>query len=220
MSAVRHSIHTNLGLDVVAVEAERVRRVETPPHVDPNAREEMREGWLPDHGTNFGIVLPVDETAERAGAVVIVDLPAVRVLAVEERAEMASIGDAMQSAFGRLFAAVERVGANVIGAPLSRYPEMPSDQVHFQLCVPIAPGVLDLVESGADVHDVVIPERRAATMRFRGPYEEMAPAWKALTTWVGDHDHVIAGPLEEIYLDDPDTCGPDGPETMMVVPIG
>lgn len=61
MSAVRHEVHTNLGLDVTAVEAEHETHPARPAHVDPNAREEMQEGWLPDHGTNFGLVLPVEE---------------------------------------------------------------------------------------------------------------------------------------------------------------
>jgi hypothetical protein len=61
MSVNRHEVHTNLGLDVTAVEAEHEAHAVRPAHVDPNAREEMQEGWTPDHGTNFGIVLPVDE---------------------------------------------------------------------------------------------------------------------------------------------------------------
>ena len=67
MSAVRHEVHTNLGLDVTAVEAEHEAHeahAVRPAHVDPNAREEMQEGWMPDHGTNFGLVLPVDEGEE------------------------------------------------------------------------------------------------------------------------------------------------------------
>lgn len=66
MAAVRHEVHTNLGLDVVAVETEHEAHTVRPAHVDPNAREEMLEGWMPDHGTNFGLVLPVDEDADRA----------------------------------------------------------------------------------------------------------------------------------------------------------
>jgi effector-binding domain-containing protein len=231
MSAIRHHVHTNLGLDVTAVEDEHVPHARTMPRVDPFAREEMLEGWLPDHGTNFGIVLPIDESDqfdefdefERGAAgheVVITTLPAVRVLAVEEQAAMASVGEAMQSAFGRLFGAVERAGVAVTGPPFSRYPEMPSEQVRFELCAPIAPEAsVEATAIGADVQDVVVPERHVATLRFRGAYEAMGPAWQRLLSWVADHDRRIVGPLEEAYLDDPEACGPEGPETLMIIPI-
>lgn len=222
MSATRHIVHTNLGLDVTAVEVEHEHQVRTLPHVDPHAREEMLEGWRPDHGTNFGLVLPVEEADERAAAdpVMVTTLPSARVLAVEETCEMASVGAAMQSAFGRLFAAVERAGVDVIGPPFARYPHLPAEQVRFVLCAPIVTGAqFDATTLGDDVQDVVVPERRVASMSYRGAYEAMGPSWQQLMTWVADHDHRIAGPLEEAYLDDPDTCGPDGPETQLIVPI-
>lgn len=60
---IKHELHTNLGLDVTAVEKEPTPHHVVPPHVDPYAREEMEEGWIPDHGTNFGLVLPLDDDA-------------------------------------------------------------------------------------------------------------------------------------------------------------
>lgn len=55
--------HTNFGLDVPAADEATSASGHhvVPAHLDEHAREEMLEGHHPDHGTNFGIVLPVDE---------------------------------------------------------------------------------------------------------------------------------------------------------------
>jgi hypothetical protein len=56
-----HEVRTNLGIDVVVAEPTPMKHHVVPPHLDPHAREEMLEGWLPDHGTNFGLVLPLEQ---------------------------------------------------------------------------------------------------------------------------------------------------------------
>ncbi len=64
MTPAKHEVHTNLGVDVTLVESEPTPHHVRPPHVDPFAREEMLEGWRPDHGTNFGLVLPLEDDEE------------------------------------------------------------------------------------------------------------------------------------------------------------
>lgn len=58
---------TNFGLDVPPVaHDEHPPEHVVPAHVDEHAREEMLEGHHPDHGTNFGLILPTetgDETS-------------------------------------------------------------------------------------------------------------------------------------------------------------
>lgn len=59
---MKHEHHTtNFGIEVTSGEANEptVHHV-VPAHVDEHAPEELLTGHHPDHGTNFGLILPVE----------------------------------------------------------------------------------------------------------------------------------------------------------------
>ena len=159
--------------------------------------------------------------------VVVTNVPALHVMAVDQVATPTTIGEAMQHAFERLFGGVDAAAVAVVGPPFARYPEMPAGEFRFELCVPVgltagrAPpgrGGTDGAQRDAELRD--IEPVRAATLRYRGAYDDVGPSWTWLLDWVRTHGYAVRGPLREVYLDDPDTCGPEGPDTLLVVPIG
>lgn len=159
--------------------------------------------------------------------VVVTNVPALHVMAVDQVATPTTIGEAMQQAFERLFAGVDAAAVAVVGPPFARYPEMPDAEFRFELCVPVgltagraATGAngTDGARRDAELRD--IEPVRAATLRYRGAYDAVGPSWTWLLDWVRTHGYAVRGPLREVYLDDPDTCGPDGPDTLLVAPIG
>jgi DNA-binding transcriptional MerR regulator len=95
------------------------------------------------------------------------------------------------------------------------------------LCL-VAPGPGDtlLLEMCAVVDDAPVGERvlrlpagPVAVARHVGPYEEMGLADHALHAWAEEHGFEPAGPIREIYLNDPGRTAPDALETDVLLPV-
>ena len=56
--------------------------------------------------------------------------------------------------------------------------------------------------NGLEVMD--LPAIRAATLVYRGPIEQVLPAWQALARWIDDNGYRSSEPSRELYLDTPD----------------
>jgi effector-binding domain-containing protein len=62
-----------------------------------------------------------------------------------------------------------------------------------------------------------LPAVRAATLVYRGPIEQVLPAWQALARWIDDNGYRSGEPARELYLDCPDD--PDDWVTELQEPI-
>jgi DNA-binding transcriptional MerR regulator len=56
--------------------------------------------------------------------------------------------------------------------------------------------------NGLEVID--LPAVRAATLVYRGPIDQVLPAWQALARWIDDNGYRSSEPARELYLDCPD----------------
>ena len=68
-----------------------------------------------------------------------------------------------------------------------------------EICVPIAGGIL----GDHAVYARELEGGAMATSVHKGPYQEIAPAYHAVTSWIAQCGHDIAGPAREICLNDP-----------------
>jgi len=58
----------------------------------------------------------------------------------------------------------------------------------------------------------------AATVH-RGPYDQVSPAYHAVTSWISENGYEIAGPPRETYLNDPRTVVPEELLTRVEFPV-
>lgn len=142
-------------------------------------------------------------------------IPAQLALVVSTRVTMAELPEAMGRAFDALMRHAAATGAQFAGPPFTLYPEMPSEEFAFLVCMPVAPGAV----AGDVVELQELPATEAATLLYRGPYDAMEPAWTRLMAWVGQSGRQPGGPLREVYLNEPDTVAPEDLLTEMVVPL-
>ena len=142
-------------------------------------------------------------------------LPAQLALVVSKRVKMGEVAQGMGEAFGTLMGHAGASGAQFVGPPFSLYPEMPSEEFTFMVCMPVAPGAV----AGDGVELEELPAVEAATLLYKGPYAGMEPSWRSLMEWVGKSGRQPAGPMREIYLSDPDTTAPEDLLTELVVPL-
>ncbi|GGV23292.1 hypothetical protein GCM10010182_52160 [Actinomadura cremea] len=67
--------------------------------------------------------------------------------------------------------------------------------------------------------DGVLPGGTFASALHVGPYDEIALTVHGVLAWFGDHGHVPAGPVRELYLSDPATTPPESLETRVMIRV-
>lgn len=69
----------------------------------------------------------------------------------------------------------------------------------IEICIPVAGDF----EATAPVESKIVIGGSAATTIHHGAYEEVAPAYHAISSWMANEGWAPAGPPREIYLNDP-----------------
>ncbi|MFI0406434.1 GyrI-like domain-containing protein [Actinomadura sp. 3N508] len=75
-----------------------------------------------------------------------------------------------------------------------------------------------VVVQAADGDDV-LPGGSFASAVHVGPYEEIPLTVHGVLAWFGDHGHTPAGPVREVYLNDPATTPPEHLETKVQIRV-
>lgn len=68
--------------------------------------------------------------------------------------------------------------------------------------------------------DRPLPGGLFAAARHQGPYNQIQLTAHALLAWCAEHGHQPAGPIREVYLDDPRTTAPEQLRTDLMVGLG
>lgn len=135
--------------------------------------------------------------------VAVVREPARRVFAVRESATPLTIPDATGACVRRLLPRMSPDGLLVGLFPLDM-----ADEFDVRVAVQAADG------------DEVLPGGTFAAAVHVGPYEEIPLTVHGVLAWFGDYGHTPAGPVREVYLNDPATTPPDHLETQVMVRVG
>ncbi len=135
-------------------------------------------------------------------AVSIVQEPARRVFTASEPATPATIPAATGACVARLLPRMTPDGLLVGLFPLDM-----ADEFDVRVVVQAADG------------DGVLPGGPFAAAVHVGPYEEIPLTVHGVLAWIGDHGHTPAGPVREVYLDDPATTPPERLETRVMIRV-
>lgn len=147
----------------------------------------------------------------------IVEAAPQRVAAVKKHSSMRTIGDDIQAGFGSLMSVLGRGDASASGSPLLVFHDVIDDQTDgaVEICLPID----RYIPGNGEVYERQLEGGTLATTIHRGPYEEIAPAYQAVTGWISAHGHEIAGPPREVYLNNPTQVPSDQLLTRVEFPI-
>lgn len=126
------------------------------------------------------------------------------------------IGQDLAAGFGTVVMAMGQAGAEGSGAPQVVYHDVPDEEADgdIEICVPV-----DRAFDGDEVATRELEGGVMATTMHHGPYEQIAPAYHTLTSWISEHGHEIAGPPRETYLNDPQQVPPEELLTKVEFPI-
>lgn len=113
----------------------------------------------------------------------------------------------MPDAMGRLYGWAAQHGLQPAGMPSAVYMTDPAtvgeDQAVWEVRAPVAGDPPDATPDSSGCGIKHIGATRVATTLYKGPYEEIAPAYEQMTAWMGANGYSMAGPPEEIYISDP-----------------
>jgi len=120
---------------------------------------------------------------------------------------MSGAYDQVPEALGRLYGWVAQHGLQPAGMPSAVYltdpATVPVANARWEVCAPVvggaAPAPVD--EAGCGIRDD--GPQLVASLMFRGPYEEMGPAYADLFAWTAANGYTVVGPPKEVYFSDP-----------------
>lgn len=146
----------------------------------------------------------------------VVDLPAQPVAALSAVVPTAELSGFFDTAYSRVFAAIQAQGIVPAGAPYAFYRTMPTEVCDLDAGIPVT----TLIGADGDVHPAVLPAGPAATGIHAGSYEQLGESWGELMAWAGRRGLVPAGPFWEVYLTEPQPdMDPAELRTQLVVPL-
>jgi effector-binding domain-containing protein len=145
------------------------------------------------------------------------EAPAQQVAAVRRHTSMSSIGEDIALGFNQVDAAMETVGIRQYGRPFIVFHGRIDDATggDIEICSPVATPFHGL----EDVYGTEIPGGTIASTIHRGPYDDMAPAYAAILTWMDEHGLEPSGSPREYYLNDLQSTKPDDLLTEIAFPI-
>lgn len=112
---------------------------------------------------------------------------------------VAAIGSWLARAYGTLGRVITLHGAYPAGPPFARYRQLADDRFAVEAGFPVSAAI----DADGDVRPSQLPGGPAAVTVHIGPYEQMAPAYRALASWVSSHGGEPAGDPWEVYYTDP-----------------
>jgi AraC family transcriptional regulator len=126
-------------------------------------------------------------------------------------------------AMGQLYGWAAQHGLQPIGMPSGVYLTDPSSgdesEAVWEVRAPLAgdPPLSEADASGCGVKTV--PAQLVASTMYRGPYEEIAPAYEELDAWTAANGYDVVGPPQELYYSDPATTPAEEYLTEVRLPI-
>jgi DNA-binding transcriptional MerR regulator len=142
-------------------------------------------------------------------AVTVRDEPARALVAVEATTTPERHVAVGYELFGRLRAVLGRLGLPVVAPVVCVLPEPPDDDAMvLQMCSGLAGAAADAEDADerirrAGARRIQLPAGPFAFVTHRGPYEELGLAQHAVAAWIQERGRAAAGPMREIYRNDP-----------------
>lgn len=124
-----------------------------------------------------------------------------RVAAVEAEVDLPAVGAAIGKGFGTIMGVLGPAGVAPAGAPFVIYHDVIDEATSgkIELCIPVA----GEFSSTDRVRAKELPGGPAASTIHKGAYDEIAPAYHAMSEWMSGHGSEPAAPPCEVYLNDP-----------------
>ena len=138
------------------------------------------------------------------------------IVSIRDRCKQADLPQFFEAAFAELYGALGLLEISPAGMPFAIYHEFGTDGVDVEVCVP----AVQAISPTGRVNSRELPSMTVARTLHVGRYEDLEPAYAAVTAWVTRNGFVPAGPVQERYLNGPgDQVSPSEYRTEIEIPV-
>lgn len=129
------------------------------------------------------------------------EVPPTTIASVEVEVDIASVGQAIGEGFGAIMGVLSPAGVAPTGAPFVMYHDVIDEETrgNVEMCIPVAA----TFEATGLVESKELPGGPAASTIHKGAYDEIPPAYHAVSQWMASNGFEPAAPPCEVYLNDP-----------------
>jgi effector-binding domain-containing protein len=103
-------------------------------------------------------------------------------------------------AYGEIFAYLAELGVVPDEGPFTAYYNMDMDNLDVEIGVPIG----SPLPGRGRIKPGTIPSGKKASMLYKGPYSQMAPAYEKMNELISQSGNIPAGAVYEFYYNSPD----------------
>jgi len=136
-------------------------------------------------------------------------------LSIRTRTPVQDLPQVLGKAYGAIAQYLGKLGEQPVGPPFVAYYNMDMQNLDVEIGFPVSgrfPGKDDIAACE-------IPAGKVAACLYVGPYNEIEPAYKALSQWIEDNGYEATGVAYEMYLSDPTQTSPQELKTQIVFPL-
>lgn len=137
------------------------------------------------------------------------------VLSIRTKTSLQNLPQTLGEGYGKVMQYLAEIGEQPSGAPFTAYYNMDMENLDIELGFP----VMKKLPGKNGISACEIPGGMAATCLYTGPYQEMPPAYEALTRLVAEKGYEATGVSYETYLNDPMVTPPQELITLIMFPL-
>lgn len=145
----------------------------------------------------------------------VIDQPVQPALSIRTRAPVQELPQVMGNAYGAMAQYLGELGEQPAGPPFAAYHNMDMQDLDIEIGFPVSRRLSGRDDIGASE----MPGGKAATCLHAGPYDEIGPAYNALSEWMKEHGYKPTGVAYEVYLNDPAQTPPQELLTRILFPL-
>ena len=143
-------------------------------------------------------------------------IPPMNVVSIRANTSMESMAEDMGERYGELWAYLQEVGGSCTGVSAVYHDqEFDPENIDVECCFSVEEA---LPERGRIVSRLLEGGPMASTTH-KGPYDELGAAYEAVAKWIEENGYAYAGPMRDIYLNDPEEVSPEELLTETLFPV-
>jgi effector-binding domain-containing protein len=144
-----------------------------------------------------------------------IELEAQPTLSIRTRTSIGDMPQTLDEGYGTIAGYLNDLGEKPAGSPYVAYFNMDMENLDIELGIPVGKEL----QGQGRITVCQMPGGTAATCVHTGPYDGLKEAYRALSQWIQEQGHQMAGVAYEVYVDDPRDTPPEQLRTRILFPL-
>jgi len=143
------------------------------------------------------------------------EMPVQQAMMIRTRTSVQNLPQTLGQCFGAVAQYLGELGEQPAGAPFVAYHNMDMADLEIDAGFPVG----KKLAGNGEIKHGQIPGGKTGTCLYTGPYQEMPPAYEALTGLLADNKLEPSGIVYEMYLNSPMDTDPSKLQTLILFPL-